>query len=143
MQHFTEYLHRHPDELSVRWLLNLAYMTLGDYPGHVPAEYLLPLERFRGGDPMFGRERDDFIEARLPHPPRRYIDDTQKRRLVGVLPSRPGLGGIDRVEPDQLAEQVDGLLLVAARIGREPGPVGELPAGRQKQQSRDPECPNA
>lgn len=34
-----------PDQdmhISSRWLLNLAYMTLGDYPESVPGEYLIP-----------------------------------------------------------------------------------------------------
>jgi hypothetical protein len=47
VRHFTEYLRRHPDDLGVRWLLNLAYMTLGEHPAGVPSEYLIPLERFR------------------------------------------------------------------------------------------------
>jgi hypothetical protein len=31
----------------VRWLLNIAYMTLGEYPEKVPAQYLIPLEALR------------------------------------------------------------------------------------------------
>ena len=42
IEYFLKYLDRNPDELDVRWLLNLAYMTLGSYPGKVPAKYLLP-----------------------------------------------------------------------------------------------------
>jgi tetratricopeptide (TPR) repeat protein len=44
---FTEYLELFPDDMGVRWLLNLAYMTLGEYPDHVPTQYLVPLEPFR------------------------------------------------------------------------------------------------
>ena len=33
IRHFTEYLEQFPDDLEVRWLLNLAHMTLGEYPG--------------------------------------------------------------------------------------------------------------
>ena len=33
--HFTEYLKRFPEDLEVRWLLNLAHMTLGEYPEKV------------------------------------------------------------------------------------------------------------
>ena len=36
---FTAYLQERPDDLGVRWLLNIAYMTLGEYPEKVPAEY--------------------------------------------------------------------------------------------------------
>ncbi|MEM7312199.1 MAG: VCBS repeat-containing protein, partial [Planctomycetota bacterium] len=31
-----------PMQLATRWLLNLAYMTLGEYPDSVPQEYLIP-----------------------------------------------------------------------------------------------------
>ena len=30
----------------MRWLLNIAYMTVGEYPDKVPPEYLIPLEPF-------------------------------------------------------------------------------------------------
>jgi hypothetical protein len=46
IRHFREYLSRHPDDLGVRWLLNLAHMTLGEYPDKVAPEYLLAPERF-------------------------------------------------------------------------------------------------
>ncbi|MBS0202852.1 MAG: CRTAC1 family protein [Planctomycetes bacterium] len=42
---FTEYLKVAPGDLRVRWMLNLAYMTLGEYPAKVPPEYLVPLDR--------------------------------------------------------------------------------------------------
>ncbi len=45
--HFTSYLRQRPEDLGVRWLLNLAYMTLGEYPDRVPPEWLIPLEPFR------------------------------------------------------------------------------------------------
>ena len=35
-----------PGDLRVRWLLNLAYMTLGEYPEKVPLQYLIPLDTF-------------------------------------------------------------------------------------------------
>ncbi|MFV8325688.1 FG-GAP-like repeat-containing protein [Flavobacterium sp. ZS1P14] len=31
-----------PDDYESRWLLNIAYMTLGDYPSKVPAKWLIP-----------------------------------------------------------------------------------------------------
>jgi tetratricopeptide (TPR) repeat protein len=43
---FTEYLETAPGDLRVRWLLNLAYMTLGEYPAKVPPRYLIPLDTF-------------------------------------------------------------------------------------------------
>jgi hypothetical protein len=47
VQFFTEYLQTSPGCVGVRWLLNIAYMTLGEYPDGVPAQYRLPLEPFR------------------------------------------------------------------------------------------------
>jgi hypothetical protein len=45
--YFTDYLKQEPGDLRVRWLLNVAYMTLGEYPEHVPSGYLIPLDPFR------------------------------------------------------------------------------------------------
>ena len=41
------YLVEWPDDLRVRWSLNLAFMELGQYPAGVPAQYLIELDRFR------------------------------------------------------------------------------------------------
>ena len=38
-----EILADNPDDYEAKWLLNLAYMTLGKYPDGVPAEHLLPM----------------------------------------------------------------------------------------------------
>ncbi|MFI5454440.1 MAG: FG-GAP-like repeat-containing protein [Isosphaerales bacterium] len=38
---FTLYLNERPGDLGVRWLLNIAYMTLGEYPEKVPAAFLI------------------------------------------------------------------------------------------------------
>jgi hypothetical protein len=35
-------LRNHPDDLESKWLLNIAFMTLGGYPKNVPKEFLLP-----------------------------------------------------------------------------------------------------
>lgn len=42
----TELLTRRPNDLKSRWLLNLAYMTLGRYPDQVPPQWLLPPKLF-------------------------------------------------------------------------------------------------
>jgi hypothetical protein len=42
----TEHLKHFPDDLQARWLLNLACMTLGDYPDKVPAQWLIPPKVF-------------------------------------------------------------------------------------------------
>ena len=45
--HFTTYLEQRPEDLGVQWLVNVAYMTLGEYPDQVPAKYLIPLGPFQ------------------------------------------------------------------------------------------------
>jgi tetratricopeptide (TPR) repeat protein len=42
VEHLLRYLAEKPGELEVRWLLNLAYMTMGAYPGKVPPAFLIP-----------------------------------------------------------------------------------------------------
>lgn len=46
VDHFLKFLSAAPDNLEVRWLLNVAYMTLGAYPGKVPADYRIPPAAF-------------------------------------------------------------------------------------------------
>ncbi len=46
IEYLLKYLQRKPDALDVRWMLNLAYMTLGKYPDGVPAKYLTPPTSF-------------------------------------------------------------------------------------------------
>ena len=47
VRHDLAYLKQRPEDLGVRRRLNPAYMTLGEYPGMVPPEYLTPLAPFR------------------------------------------------------------------------------------------------
>ncbi len=56
--HFEEYLQRFPDDLEVQWLLNVAYMTLGEYPHAVPEAYRLPMDRYTQSEFDIGRFRD-------------------------------------------------------------------------------------
>ncbi len=46
-ERFTAYLEKWPGDLRVRWLLNLAYMMLGEYPDKVPRAHLIPLDTFQ------------------------------------------------------------------------------------------------
>ena len=43
---YTRILNEDPTDLSAIWLINLAYMTLGEHPGSVPANWLIPREAF-------------------------------------------------------------------------------------------------
>jgi hypothetical protein len=44
---FEEVLRADSYQLDARWLLNIAYMTLGEYPDKVPPQWLVPAERFK------------------------------------------------------------------------------------------------
>ncbi len=50
IQYFTEVLrntvNRTPLHLEAKWLLNIAYMTVGDYPSGVPRPHLIPQKAF-------------------------------------------------------------------------------------------------
>jgi hypothetical protein len=51
-----------PDEmLNDRWFLNLAYMQLGEYPGTVPAQWLIPPQAF-ASDGDVGRFKDVAVQ---------------------------------------------------------------------------------
>ena len=43
---FVEFLEHEPDDLGVRWLLNIAHQVSGTHPAGVPPEYLIPLSTF-------------------------------------------------------------------------------------------------
>ena len=51
IKYFTEVLRntvdRTPLHLEAKWLLNIAYMTVGNYPSGVPGPYLIPQEAFQ------------------------------------------------------------------------------------------------
>ncbi len=47
VKQLTAALELTPGDLRIRWLLNLVYMTLNEYPGKVPRAYLIPLDSFR------------------------------------------------------------------------------------------------
>jgi tetratricopeptide (TPR) repeat protein len=57
IEHFKKYLEHRPDDLEVRWLLNLAYMTLGQYPADVPPAFLIPEINFESKERL-GRFMD-------------------------------------------------------------------------------------
>jgi tetratricopeptide (TPR) repeat protein len=50
VKYFLKYLEQKPDELEVKWLLNLTYMTLGTYPDSVPSKYLIPPSAFESAE---------------------------------------------------------------------------------------------
>jgi hypothetical protein len=62
IDYFLKYLQRKPDALDVKWLLNLAFMTVGKYPNGVPQRYLIPPSAFEGAESV-GRFIDVAPEA--------------------------------------------------------------------------------
>jgi hypothetical protein len=58
IKHFTEYLKQFPDDLEVRWLLNIAHMTLGEHPEKVDPRYLIKLDRYNSTEHGIGKFRD-------------------------------------------------------------------------------------
>jgi transposase len=65
IKHFTEYLDQFPQDLGVRWLLNLAHMTLGEYPQKVDPAYLVPLDRWLRSEFDIGRFHDIGDRAKV------------------------------------------------------------------------------
>jgi tetratricopeptide (TPR) repeat protein len=57
IQYLSKYLEQSPDDYQVRWLLNVAYSTLGEYPDKVPPAQLIPLSDFQSAQNV-GRFKD-------------------------------------------------------------------------------------
>lgn len=91
VERFKAYLNRRPDDLGAQWLLNIAYMTLGEYPDRVPREHLIPIEPFRSKID-FGRfveiAQDVGLSARGPNMAGgSVIDDFNNDGLMDIFTS--------------------------------------------------------
>jgi tetratricopeptide (TPR) repeat protein len=64
VEYFSKYLEQKPEELEVRWLLNLTYMTLGTYPEKVPPQFLISTSVFASAEDV-GRFPDVAPQAGL------------------------------------------------------------------------------
>jgi hypothetical protein len=58
IRHFTEYLTEFPESLEMRWLLNVAHMTLGEHPDRVEPRYRISLDRYNSPEFAIGKFRD-------------------------------------------------------------------------------------
>jgi hypothetical protein len=58
IRHFMEYLELFPDDLGVLWLLNLAHMTLGEYPDKVDPRFRLDLDGYVNSEFDIGKFRE-------------------------------------------------------------------------------------
>ena len=131
IEHFTAYLKLVPGDLRIRWMLNLAYMTLGEYPQKVPPQYLIPLDTFeskvdvgrfqnvaplvgltsRGPNQAGGSVFDDFTGDGLPDLFVTSLDDDRGASLFVNL----GNGKFeDRSDKAGLGDQVYALNVVRA-----------------------------
>jgi hypothetical protein len=89
IQYFLSFLERAPEDLQVRWLLNLAYVTLGEYPAEVPPKYRVPLSNFESKESV-GRFTDVAREAGLnvfSAAGGVIVDDFQNNGLLDVITS--------------------------------------------------------
>ncbi len=64
---YSRLLEQSPDDLSLLWLLNLAYQTIGEYPGGVPEPWRLPPEMFES-DYEMQRHFDVAMKAGVADP---------------------------------------------------------------------------
>jgi hypothetical protein len=88
IRYFSEYLDQFPDDLEVRWLLNLAHMTLGEYPEQVRPDRLLNLDRYLKSKFDIGRFRDisDAIGlTRMNQAGGAIMDDFNNNGLLDIV----------------------------------------------------------
>lgn len=88
IHHFTEYLAQFPDDLQVRWLVNIAHMVLGEYPDKVDSRYLIRLDRFFQSEFDIGRFRDIGAQGginRLNESGGTILDDFDNDGLFDIL----------------------------------------------------------
>lgn len=90
---FASALRENPDDLSSRWLLNIAYMTLGEYPERVPREWLIPEEAFRSDYDIkrFADVAPDLGLDLLGHAGGSIVEDFDGDGNLDVMVSSTGL----------------------------------------------------
>lgn len=91
---YTRLLAQAPNDLTSRWLLNIAHMTLGQYPDQVPTQYLIPgldhqprnprLPHFEEGAMGLGLAVNDISGGCI-------VDDFNRDYLPDVLVSSYGV----------------------------------------------------
>jgi hypothetical protein len=129
IEYFTKSLEAKPDDFEVKWLLNLAYMTVGEYPAKVPAAYLIPESEFQSKQAI-GRFADVAKAAGLnvfSEAGGVIVDDFDNDGLLDIVTSsmdvcepmhyfhNNGDGTFtDRAGQAGLADQLGGLNMVAA-----------------------------
>jgi tetratricopeptide (TPR) repeat protein len=129
VEYLLKYLQRKPDALDVKWMLNLAYVTLGKYPAGVPQRYLIPPSTFESSEDI-GRFVDVAPQAGInlySMSGGLIVDDFERQGLFDVVTSDFGQCApmhffhnngdgtfADRTAQAGLAEQLGGLNLIQA-----------------------------
>jgi len=49
---YEDILRKHPKDKEALWLLNLAYMVLGEYPNRIAEQWRIPIENFKSTRPL-------------------------------------------------------------------------------------------
>ena len=96
IEYFKKHLESDPNNLEVRWLLNLAYMTLGKYPNDVPKAQLIPAAAFESKENV-GRFADVATTAGINvvgNAGGMVADDFDNDGLLDVM-----MSGADPCEP--------------------------------------------
>jgi hypothetical protein len=128
IQHLLKFLEATPGDIEAGWLLNVAEMTLGNYPDRVPPKYLIPPSLFESAETV-SRFTDVAPEAGLnlfAMSSGVIVDDFDNDGLLDVITSsydacapmhffhNNGDGTFsDRTAAAGLANQLGGLNLVA------------------------------
>jgi hypothetical protein len=130
IKHLTEYLGEFPEDLEIRWLLNIAHMTLGEHPAGVEPRFRISLDRYESPAHGIGKFRDIGHLAginRLNQAGGAIMDDFDNDGRLDVVltsmdPATPmvfyrnkGDGTFeDRTRDAGLADQLGGLYCVQA-----------------------------
>jgi len=92
VRYFLDDLQRSPGDIEVRWLLNLAYATLGKYPSGVPKPYLIPPSAFTSSENV-----DRFVDVapqaglvQFSMAGGNIVDDFEGNGLLDVVTSSSG-----------------------------------------------------
>jgi hypothetical protein len=115
MASFERALAASPNDLELRWLLNVAAMTVGKYPAGVPARYLIPPDRFASAEDI-GQFTDEAPSLGLDHVSRAggvVMDD-----FNGDGRNDIAISSVDPCEPLRLyLQQPDGHFAEATNTG--------------------------
>jgi tetratricopeptide (TPR) repeat protein len=89
IEFLTRFLERKPDTTDIKWELNLAYMSLGQYPDGVPKQYLIPPSIFESPETV-GKFKDVAPEAGInlySMSGGLIVDDFENKGLLDIVTS--------------------------------------------------------